>query len=154
MLQSVRECHRVLQSVTEWHRVSQSGTECHRLSQSVTECYRMLQIVTACHRVSKSVTECHRVSQSVTEYYRVFLAHLIGPILGLVLKVLKYLKSEWSTRAIVLCRDPKNYKKCKWCFEMIHIWNPRLQLTDYSGLQLFLKSSISVVLIFLKHPLF
>ena len=30
------------------------------------------------------VTECFRVLQSVTEYYRVFLAHLLGPISGLV----------------------------------------------------------------------
>ena len=34
----------------------------------------MLQHVTACYRVLQSVTEC----------YRVFLAHLFGPISGLV----------------------------------------------------------------------
>ena len=32
----------------------------------------------------ESVTECYRVLQSVTECYRVFLAHLLGPISGLV----------------------------------------------------------------------
>ena len=32
----------------------------------------------------QSVTECDRVLQSVTECYSVFLAHLLGPIFGLV----------------------------------------------------------------------
>ena len=55
--------------------------------QSVTECYRVLQSVTECYRVLQSVAECYRVYrvlQSVTECYRVFLAHLLGPISGLV----------------------------------------------------------------------
>ena len=55
MLQSVTECYRVLQS-----------------EQSVTECYRLLQSIS------------NRVLQNITEYYRVFLAHLLGPISGLV----------------------------------------------------------------------
>ena len=67
MLQSVRECYRVLQSITG----------CLRVLQSVIECYRMLQ----------SVTECYSMLQSVTECYRVFLAHLLGPISGLVILV-------------------------------------------------------------------
>ena len=64
MLQSVRECCRVLQSVTE----------CNRVLQSFTECYRVLQ----------SVTEFYRVLQSITN-----LAHLPGPIFGLVLTNVK-----------------------------------------------------------------
>ena len=40
--------------------------------QSVTECYRLLQSIS------------NRVLQNITEYYRVFLAHLLGPISGLV----------------------------------------------------------------------
>ena len=52
--------------------------------QSVTEYNRVLQSVTGCYRVLQSVTECYRVKQSVTQYYRVFLAHLLGPIFGLV----------------------------------------------------------------------
>ena len=31
-----------------------------------------------------SITEYYRVLQSIAEYYRVFLAHLLGPIFGLV----------------------------------------------------------------------
>ena len=68
MLQNVTECCRVLQSVIECCRVLQSV-------RSVTECYRVLQ----------SITEYNRVSENITEYYRVFLAHLLGPIFGLVL---------------------------------------------------------------------
>ena len=44
-----------------------------------------IKSITVCYRVLQSVTECYRVLQSVTEYYRVFLAHLLGPIFGLVL---------------------------------------------------------------------
>ena len=50
----------MLQSVTE----SKSVAEYYRVSQIIAEYYRMLQ----------SVTEC----------YRVYLAHLLGPIFGLV----------------------------------------------------------------------
>ena len=32
----------------------------------------------------QSVTEYYRVLQNITEYYRMFLAHLLGPIFGLV----------------------------------------------------------------------
>ena len=45
----------------------------------------MLQSVAEFFRVLQSVAECYRVLQSITEYYRVFLAHLLGPISGLVL---------------------------------------------------------------------
>ena len=34
--------------------------------------------------VIQSVTEYSRVIQNITEHYRVFLAHLLGPISGLV----------------------------------------------------------------------
>ena len=34
--------------------------------------------------------------------------------LPFLLKVFKYLKSEWRTRAIVLCRDPENYENFVW----------------------------------------
>ena len=64
-----------MQSVTEYYRVLQSVTECYRVLQSVTEYYRVLQ----------SITEYYRVLQNITEYYRVFLAHLLGPLFGLVL---------------------------------------------------------------------
>ena len=37
------------------------------------------------YRVLKSITECYRVLQNITEYYSVFIAHLLGPIFGLVL---------------------------------------------------------------------
>ena len=66
-MQGITECYRVLQNIAEYCRVL----------QSVTECYRVLQIV----------TECYKVLQSVTECYRVFLAHLLGPISGLVFTV-------------------------------------------------------------------
>ena len=62
--------------------------------QSVTECYRALQSFRECYRELKSVTESFRVLQSVTEYYKVLqsitktnLAHLLGPIFGLVLLI-------------------------------------------------------------------
>ena len=57
---------------TEYYRVLQSVTECYRVKQSVTECYRLLQSIS------------NRVLQNITEYYRVFLAHLLGPIFGLI----------------------------------------------------------------------
>ena len=75
VLESIAECCRVLQSITEYYRVLQSITECYRVLQSVTEYYRVLQ----------SVREYYRVLQSIIEFYRVFLAHLLGPVFGLVL---------------------------------------------------------------------
>ena len=74
MLQSVTECYRILQSITECYRVVQSSTEYYRVLQSSTEYYRVLQ----------NVTDCYRLKQSIAEYYRVFLAHLLGPIFGLI----------------------------------------------------------------------
>ena len=44
----------------------------------------MLQSVTECYRILQSITENSRVLQNIKEYYRVFLAHLLGPISGLV----------------------------------------------------------------------
>ena len=44
----------------------------------------MLQSVIEYYRVLQSIAEYYRVLQNITEYYRVFLAHLIGPIFGLV----------------------------------------------------------------------
>ena len=41
----------------------------------------MLHSVTECYKVLQRVTECY----SVTECYRIFLAHLLGPISGLVI---------------------------------------------------------------------
>ena len=63
-LKSIREYYRVLQSIIEYYRVLQGVTECYRVLQRITEYYRVLQ--------------------SVTKYHRVFLAHLHGPISGLV----------------------------------------------------------------------
>ena len=71
--------------------MSQSITECFRVLQSVRECYKVLQSVTGCYRVLQNVTECNRMLLIVTECYRVLqsntktnLAHLLGPIFGLV----------------------------------------------------------------------
>ena len=47
----------------------------------------MLQSVIEYYRVLQSIAEYYRVLQNVTEYYRVFLAHLLGPIFGLVLLI-------------------------------------------------------------------
>ena len=44
----------------------------------------MLQSVIEYYRVLQSIAKYYRVLQNITEYYRVFLAHLIGPIFGLV----------------------------------------------------------------------
>ena len=44
----------------------------------------MLESIAECYRVLQSVTDYHRVLQSTTDYYIVNLAHLLGPILGLV----------------------------------------------------------------------
>ena len=52
--------------------------------QSITEYYRVFQSVTEYNRVLQSITEYNRVLKNITEYYRVFLAHLLGPISGLV----------------------------------------------------------------------
>ena len=48
----------------------------------------MLESVTECYRVLQSITENSRVLQNIKEYYRVFLAHLLGPISGLVLMMM------------------------------------------------------------------
>ena len=71
MLQSVTECYRVLQSVTEYYRVLQNISEYYRVLQNITEYYRVLQ----------SITEYYKVLQSIT---KTNLAHLLGPIFGLV----------------------------------------------------------------------
>ena len=42
----------------------------------------MLQSGAECYRVIESVAECYRVIQSITKTY---IAHLLGPIFGLVL---------------------------------------------------------------------
>ena len=52
--------------------------------QSVTECYKVLQSVTEYYKVLQSIREYNRVLRNIREYYRVFLAHLLGPISGLV----------------------------------------------------------------------
>ena len=49
----------------------------------------MLQSVTEYNRVLQSITKYNRVLQNITEYYRVFLAHLLGPISGLVFLKIK-----------------------------------------------------------------
>ena len=53
--------------------------------------YRVFESIAECYRVLQSVTECDRVLQSITGYYKVLqsiiktnLAHLLGPLLGLV----------------------------------------------------------------------
>ena len=45
----------------------------------------MLQSSIEYNRVLQSFAEYYRLLQNITEYYRVFLAHLRGPIFGLVL---------------------------------------------------------------------
>ena len=90
VLQSVRKCYEVLQtitecySVTEYCRVLQSITEYYRVLQRIAEYCRMLQSVRECCRALQCITKYYRVIQNITEYYRVFLAHLLGPISGLV----------------------------------------------------------------------
>ena len=60
----------------------------------------MLESVTECYRVLQSITENSRVLQNIKEYYRVFLAHLLGPISGLVsIKNMKF----WSIG--LFCRE-------------------------------------------------
>ena len=85
------------------YKVLESIAECYRVLQIVTECYRVLQSITEYCRVLQSIAEYCRVLQSITEYYKVLqciiktnLAHLLGPIFGLVLIVLhrKYQKLE------------------------------------------------------------
>ena len=44
----------------------------------------MLQSVIEYYRVLQSIAKYYRVLQNIREYYRVFLAHLLGPIFGLV----------------------------------------------------------------------
>ena len=60
----------------------------------------MLESVTECYRVLQSITENSRVLQNIKEYYRVFLAHLLGPISGLVSFTIDLLVSggqgQWS----------------------------------------------------------
>ena len=51
--------------------------------QSITELYRVLQGIAENYRVLQSVTECYRVLQSTTKT-NTNLAHLLGPIFGLV----------------------------------------------------------------------
>ena len=58
MLQSVKECYRVLQSITEYCRVLQSITEYNRVSQSVT----VLQKLHGIH--TNALT-------AVTEYFKI-----------------------------------------------------------------------------------
>ena len=60
--------------------------------QSFTECYRALQSITECYRVLQIITEYNRVIQNITEYYRVFLAHLLGPISGLVFACISHIE--------------------------------------------------------------
>ena len=45
----------------------------------------MQQSVTECDRVFQSISEYYKVIESVAEYYEVFLAHLLGPIFGLII---------------------------------------------------------------------
>ena len=44
----------------------------------------MLQSVIEYYRVLQSIAKYYRLLQKIAEYYRVFLAHLLGPIFGLV----------------------------------------------------------------------
>ena len=67
------------------YRVLQSVTECYRVLKSFTEFYRVLQSNTEYYRVSKSITEYYRVLQSIKSITKTNLAHLLGPIFGLVL---------------------------------------------------------------------
>ena len=104
VLESIPECYRVLQSITEYR----SNTEYYRVLQSVTDCYRVLQ----------SVTECYRLLQSITEYYRVILAHLLGPIFGLV--YLPPLQDAVSSMCLSLTRTIVRLTRCqRWEFNFV-----------------------------------
>ena len=76
----------------------------------------MFQSFTECCRILQNVSECYRVLQSVTEYYRVFLAHLLGPIFGLVL--LDYQGVIDNSSTITLKRaagtKPKDNEEQEW----------------------------------------
>ena len=73
-MQSIAEYYRVLQSITGYCRLLTRITECYRVPQSITEYYRLLQ----------SITEYYRVLQSIESITKTNLAHLLGPIFGLV----------------------------------------------------------------------
>ena len=85
VIQSITKCDSVSQSTTEYDRVLKRIAEYCSVPQSITEYYRALQSITEYYKLLPSITDYYRVLQSTTEYYRVFLAHLLGPIFGLVL---------------------------------------------------------------------
>ena len=92
---SILVTHRVLQSITEHLGVLQNITEYNRVLQSIKEYYRVLHSITEYYRVLQSITEYYRILQSITECYRVFLAHLLGPISGLVLHRAMEIREKW-----------------------------------------------------------
>ena len=85
MLQSITEYYRVLQSVTEYCRVlvvvDAAITSYLLLLEVDAEYCRVLQSITEYYRVLQSITKNCKVIQSIT---KTNLAHLFGPIFGLV----------------------------------------------------------------------
>ena len=84
VVQSIRvktEYYRVLQGITGYHRVLRSITEYYRVLQGITEHYRGLQSITRYQRVLQNITKYYIVLQSIK---KTNLAHLLGPIFGLV----------------------------------------------------------------------
>ena len=85
-LELVEEDHYSARTMVSWLHLCgfKVSTEYYRLLQNVTEYCRVLQSIVEYCRVLQSVTDCNKVQHSVAACYRVFLAHLLGPIFGLV----------------------------------------------------------------------
>ena len=79
----VSQCHRVLHSIKEYNRILQSISEYHRVLQSITKYFKVLQIITEYYRVLHSITKYYKVLKSIKKT-KTNLAHLLGPIFGLV----------------------------------------------------------------------
>ena len=59
-------------------------TQYNRVLLCVPECYRILQSIIEYYRVLQSFTEYYRVLKCIKSITRTNLAHLLGPIFGLV----------------------------------------------------------------------
>ena len=77
----------------------------------------MLQSVIEYYRVLQSIAKYYRVLQNIREYSRVFLAHLLGPIFGLVLIVEdsegpQFVKSRFLIMEVVWIPPPVTKSVC------------------------------------------
>ena len=66
----------------------------------------------------QSITEYNRVLRNIREYYRVFLAHLLGPIFGLVFgnlgtpRAFGHFGYFWATSIQRVHKSAQNAQKC------------------------------------------